>query len=195
MLRRGGEVALAVHRNEGEPGVRGGILRIDLECPRVCLAGAGKPLRGGHQAGNRLVAEVGGESAPRRGVGGVDLQRPVQQRVGLLEPILGVLARKLNALEVERVGLGGRLARRGRLAKQGDLELLHDVGGDLVLDGEDVVELPVIRHRRDVEAVGPLDELSGDAHLVADLAHGALQHVGHIQPLRNLRDPDVLSLE
>ena len=62
------------------------------------------------------------------------LLEPRERAVGLaaecVEALLSALARKLNALELEHVGLGVRLARHRPGAKQGELELLHDVRGN-----------------------------------------------------------------
>ena len=76
----------------------------------------------------------------------------------------------------------------GAVAQQRDLELLHHVGRDLVLDREDVVELAVVGLRPQVRVGAGLDQLRGDAHRVARLAHRAFQHVRHVQRARDLRD-------
>ena len=84
---------------------------------------------------------------------------------------------ELDGLEIKRVRLGiGRACLRRR-AEQRDLELLHHVGRDLVLDREDVVELAVVGLRPQVRVGAGLDQLRRDPHRVARLAHRAFQHV------------------
>ena len=65
---------------------------------------------------------------------------PGEERGALRETLGGPLLRELDGLEVERVGLGVGLARLGSHARDLEPKLLDDVGGDLVLDREDVVE-------------------------------------------------------
>jgi hypothetical protein len=63
------------------------------------------------------------------------------------------------------------------------------------LDGEDVVERAVVGFRPQVRVGHDLHELRVDAHAVARLAHAALEHVGHVELLRDRRNVDVLALE
>ena len=81
-----------------------------------------------------------------------------------------------------------------RLPEQRDLELLDHRRGDLVLHREDVVELPVPGVRPQVRVRARLDQLRGDAHLVAGPAHRAFEDVRNIEPLGDLRDLHVLAL-
>ena len=68
-------------------------------------------------------------------------------------------------------------------------------GRDLVLDREDVVELAVVGLRPQVRVGAGADQLRGDPHRVARLAHGAFEHVRHVQRARDLRDRDLFALE
>jgi hypothetical protein len=70
----------------------------------------------------------------------------------------------------------------------------NDRGRDLVLDGEDVLELAVVALRPDVPVGLGVDELDGDAHPVARLAHAALRDILHLQRLRHLLDVHRLAL-
>ncbi len=81
-------------------------------------------------------------------------------------------------------GTGAREREAIDLGTQGR----HDGGGDIALHGEHVVEIPVVRRRPSMRAVGCVDELGGDTHLVARLAHAAFEHVPDPQLLRDRRD-------
>jgi hypothetical protein len=56
----------------------------------------------------------------------------------------------------------------------------HDRLRDVVLHGEDIVELAVVGFRPQVRVRGHLDQLRGDAHAVARLAHTAFEDRGHV---------------
>ena len=70
---------------------------------------------------------------------------------------------------------------RPALAMLGGQELgpdaADDAGRDLVLDGEDVVERPVVALGPEVGAGGGIDQLRGHPDAVAGLADAALEHV------------------
>ena len=195
VLRRTGEIVVAIHRDTAEPGVGRRVLRIDRERLHRRLAGLGIPLLVGQQAHARLVGEVAGQPVPRRGVARIDRQYLAVQRVGLLERLGGVLPSELHGLQVKRVRLGIGRARLRRRAEQRDLELLDHVRRDLVLDREDVVELAVVGLRPQVRVGAGLDQLRRDPHRVAGLAHRAFQHMRHVQRARDLRNRDLLALE
>lgn len=84
-----------------------------------------------------------GQSCPGRGVARVELEHVLEERVGAFEGLCRALPPKLDGLQVERVGLGVGGARRRHLSEKRCLQLLGHLGRDLVLDGEDVVELAV----------------------------------------------------
>src|SRR4029077_9589401 len=67
-------------------------------------------------------------------------------------------------------------------------ERADDLACDLVLDGEDVGEFPVITVRPDVRARRGVDQLGGDAYPIVDLAYTALDHVAHPQLATHLGD-------
>ncbi len=75
------------------------------------------------------------------------------------------------------------------------LELGENGGGDLVLDGEHVGQFAIIGLRPQVEAVVDLDQLRGDAHRGARLAHRALEDVLDAQGVADLPQVLVLALE
>ncbi len=66
--------------------------------------------------------------------------------------------------------------------------------GDLVLDGEDVVEGAVIALRPDVRAAGGVDKLRGDADAVRIPANAPLQHVPHAELPGRITDIDAWPL-
>ena len=105
------------------------------------------------------------------------------------------LPSKLHRLEVKHVSLWIGLAHCRRCAKQGHFQLLHHVGGDLVLDLEDVVELAVVGLRPQMRVGAGLDQLRGNPDGVARLAHRAFEHVGDVQRARDLRDLDFFAFE
>jgi hypothetical protein len=72
----------------------------------------------------------------------------------------------------------------GLLAFQRAAQGIDDRVGDLALHGEDVVELAVVGLRPQVAVVHRVDELRGDAHLVAGLAHAAFEDVADLSARR-----------
>ena len=75
---------------------------------------------------------------------------------------------------------------------QPELQRLDDGARDLVLDGEDVLELPVVGLGPELVAVLDVHELGRDADAVPDLAHAALEHGRHAELLADLPDVHVL---
>ena len=94
---------------------------------------------------------------------------------------------------VRRVGLragaqieviDGRIDRPGREAREGLIERGRDVLGDLVLDGEDVLEAAVVAIRPQGRLRRRLDQMRADAHAPARAADGAVEDVRALQALR-----------
>ena len=65
---------------------------------------------------------------------------------------------------------------------------------DLVLQGKDVGQVAVVAVGPDVIAGRGVDQLGGDAHAIAALAHAALQHVTHAEFARDALYVDRLAL-
>ena len=61
------------------------------------------------------------------------------------------------------------------LRQQLDLQLVNDRMSNLILDGEDVGEIPIVTLGPDVATISPIDELRGDADPRASLSNAALQ--------------------
>src|SRR6185437_14362028 len=72
-----------------------------------------------------------------------------------------------------RLAAGADIFRRVKLRLDGG----DDGLGDLVLHGEYVGKLAVVTLRPDMAAGRDIDELNGDAHAAAVLAHAALDHI------------------
>ena len=126
------------------------------------------------------------------------------QRYGLLVLVDGPLDVAGRAAIVEelavkealvRIHVCGQSARRLAEPCERDLHRRRHRGGNLVLDGEDVVDGAVIGLRPDMGVGGNVDELCRDPEPVACLADAAFQHVGDIQPLADLGHVERLVLE
>ena len=70
--------------------------------------------------------------------------------------------------------------------QQLQLQRRHDGLADLVLQGEDVGEVAVVALGPDVVAGRAVDQLGGDPHPAAGLAHAAFEHVADAQLARHL---------
>ena len=99
--------------------------------------------------------------------------------------------------ELVRLGVVGRALLECALLcrQQRESESRDDRLRDLVLQREDVVQVPVVSIRPDVRVVGGVDQLRRDAHAVAGLADAAFEHVRRLALARNLRHLQVLALE
>ena len=100
------------------------------------------------------------------------------------EPVVGLLI--VGALGDDALAVASAEIERERR---------DDVRRHVVLDGEDVGELPVEPLRPKVAAGGCVDELGGDPDPAAGLAHAPFEHMAHAEALADLADVDVLALE
>ena len=130
----------------------------------VALADAG-------QGAGEIRVELGGAA-----------EHPSGQLVGGPD----VLPQLLQPMEVKLVGLdvGRRWARHRLLLgqQQLDLQCRDDAPGDVVLDGENVADGPIVALRPDLAAGRALDQAGGDADAVAGATHAALQRIADPQP-------------
>ena len=170
------------------------IIRVDRQRLVRGRAGQGIALLDGPQAPVRLVAVHRRQAIPCGDVIRGDGQRLLVQRDGLLESLGRALAAEVAGLQEQGISFRVGLLGYGRSAQQRNLELRHYLGGNLVLDGKDIIQRSVISFRPQVIAVLGLDQLDGNAHPVTGLAHGALQHVAHVELCTDLRDLHVLAL-
>ncbi len=74
------------------------------------------------------------------------------------------------------------------------LQSRNDGVGDLVLDGENVGQFAVEGLRPEVAVVAGVNQLCGNPHPVAGLAHTAFQDVINLQFAGDLGDVEVLAL-
>ncbi len=129
----------------------------------------------------------------------IDLDGALVHLASELEAPAGHLVEELATLEVEVVGLdvAGRhlLHRPPLLGAERDAQRLDDRLGDLVLNGEDVLHRAVVAVRPEAVAVGDVDQLGGDAELVAGFPNAALENRLHVQRLAHLLDVDRRALE
>ena len=90
-----------------------------------------------------------GQSCPWRGIGGIQGDGSLEEADRLLVVLVRVGAIGLSALNVEVVGSeaarGCRCETAGLVARQGGLEGSRHLSGDLALNVEDIVQLPVER--------------------------------------------------
>ncbi len=70
-----------------------------------------------------------------------------------------------------------------------------DLARHVVLDREDVGELPVEAFGPEMSAGRRIDQLRGDPHPVARFAHAPLEDVAHAEAFADLGNVDVLALE
>jgi len=109
---------------------------------------------------------------------GIDLQRLAEHTLGLIKASRRPRSQKMTPFQHESVGLGiHRASDLGRTEL--DLKLLRNEPRNLILHREDVLQVARERIGPYMETVRRLDELRGDADLVAGLAHAALDDVGH----------------
>src|SRR6185437_4964366 len=183
-LARG--VCVAVGESEYEPpgGAGLGESRRQLESPqarafglRKILCASAKPLV------QRRV--YGGQPRVSRCVVCVELNGALEHCRTLQKVRLCHAWQMLPAAEVVFVGRrpGSRPDQRMTFlaAEHAAAQVRRDRFGDLVLDGKDVRELAIEALRPTVIAGRDIDELHGDAELIAALAYTALQQRAHIE--------------
>ena len=104
------------------------------------------------------------------------------------------LAAQVTAFEVKLVGL--QILRRGFDARpESDLELFGNGARNLILDGEDILHLPVVAVGPQLEAVSGVHQLGGDADPIAGAPNAAVKNVDNAKFGGNLADLRVLALK
>ena len=128
----------------------------------------------------------------------IQVEHLLEQGDGLSQLLAGALVPMMATFQVKVV----RIHARGRLLdrRQGALQELgaernRDGAGELVLDGEDVVELSIVRLRPEVIAVRGIDELRHDSQLATLAADAPFQHRADGELLGDLEDAQVLAFE
>ena len=101
--------------------------------------------------------------------------------------------------QVEVVGIGtdraALLDRLFLLRQQPQLQRIGDRLRNLVLDRENIGEVAVVALGPDMVAGRAVDQLRGDAHAGARLAHAAFEDVSDAELARRVLDVDLLALE
>ena len=137
-----------------------------------------------------------GDAGIGRSVVGILLDGFLEILQGCLKAHLVATDPTMAAFQVEVIGFRTlRLHLHQRLlrpSQQRHPQGVRDSAGDLVLDGEDVLQLPFVRLGPEVEAVRDLGELGGDAHPVPGLAHASFQDRRHTKLAADLTDTDPL---
>ena len=140
---------------------------------------------------------AGRQQAERVAVAGIDRDGLFEQRLRyqIVLPRHAPVMRQRAHHQIPGVHVVGRLAAGVKVL--GGIYLRFDRRhhglGDFVLHGEDVGEAAVVAFRPQVAAGGDVDELSGDAHLIAVLAHAAFDDVTDAEFLADLPVMDRLA--
>ncbi len=107
-------------------------------------------------------------------------------------PVVPALEIGVVGLEIVSPPLDERPARR---TGQRHLEPIGDRARDVVLNREDVIELPVVPLGPQMIAVGGVHELHADPNAVAGLAHASLEHGRDVEARGNFAHIHLLALE
>jgi hypothetical protein len=146
----------------------------------------------------RAPGEADGAQAMGLGVTGVELDGAVHQDERLPGARLRVLAVEEHRPDKVLPGVQalGRLPLQALVLGSVDVRLdtPDHALGNLVLDGEDIVERPVVALRPEVSAALRLDELPGDPDPVAALPHATLEDVADPKLAADLADVHVAAL-
>ena len=76
-----------------------------------------------------------------------------------------------------------------------NLQIANNRERDLILNGEDILQSPVELLRPEMEAIGDIDELRGNAKAIAGFPDASLQDRLHVQLPSDLPDIFLFSLE
>jgi hypothetical protein len=180
VLLQGGLVVELEMGDEPERGMRFRQPRIELQ--RL----AGRYLRLRERFADGSVVVVVGPQGQRVGQSGIgervirivrDRLLEVSRRLPDAFAVAPVPEIPAAQVEVVRLHAGGRGLHAHELA----LQRLGDRAGDLVLDGEDALQLAVVGLRPEMESVLDVDQLRGDAQGVSLAAHRAFQERVHAQ--------------
>ena len=113
---------------------------------------------------------------------------------GLREPPKLLAATHETVIGFQIVGMLGRNSLPVALC-QVKCQGANDVPGHIILDVEDVDQLPVKTLCPEMSAAGRIDELCSDPNSVAGLAHAALKHIAYAKDPSYLLNIHVLALK
>ena len=132
-------------------------------------------------------------------VRGIDFQRAFEILDAVPQALLSSPVPAVAALEVEPVSggiLGGSLHQWAfATLDHVHLQAADDGTGDLLLDREHVLQVAVVRFRPDGTTAADVDQLRGDAKLLAFPAHAALQCGFHPQTPADLANVVILPFQ
>ena len=77
------------------------------------------------------------------------------------------------------IGIAGSDAKCSLIQSDFGFDGANDLAGQVILDGKNISEVPVIAFAPNVNAGFRFDQLCGQAHAGADLAHAAFQNIAH----------------
>ena len=196
MLRLGVVLAQRLHQSAG----RDGLGEIGIQLQRLPAVGL-RPLEIG-VAGIPVHVEIGaavGGAGVGAGIRRVRLDGTLEHAAGELDAAAAELVEVLAAAQVVVVGLDIGLLRLADgallLVSQHATQRLDDVARDLVLDGEHVLQLPVVALGPELVAVGDIHQLGGEAQHAPGLANAALEDGVDLELLADGTDVLAFSLE
>ena len=194
-----------VHEGKGTGHVGSGEVRVEGECPVGGLVGAGEDLsRTALGEPDGLERQGLGQAGVRGSERRVQLDCLFQEANGFADGLTVELHQLISAPKEEVVCVevvGSRQNGRVRFGDRGALRLepgkqARDHGrDDLVLDGEDVVHLPLEAVGPDVIALAGVDELGGYTQAVPGSPNAALHDVGDAQACTDVTHIETLPLE
>ncbi|MNM99811.1 hypothetical protein D3C81_1123810 [compost metagenome] len=125
---------------------------------------------------------VHGEPAIGLGVLRIERDRAREHQMRFLRRLRRIIHQPARShAEVVSLGIPRSLARR-RFAQAAE-QRLHDLAGDLVLHGEDIVQAAIEAFRPQMIAAYCVDQLGVDAHAPRGASCAALQQVAHAEVL------------
>lgn len=173
-----------------QPGVRLEERAVDLDGPRGGDPCATARLAGRQEPPEPEHRECLGDPNLGHRIRRIDRDRLVERRDRRLEVDRTPAVEEVAAAQVQVVGLaaGGVVTcqRTGLSGQQLDLEPIDDAERDFVLEREDFGVGAVESLGPEVKAAPHLDELRGDAQLLAGLANAPLEHGVDAEPAADL---------
>ena len=156
-------------------------LSLQLQRRRERLSGARAGLVRGDQAHVRREREAFREPGPRGRMSRIEVDGFLEGANGPAMVLLGVpkmLSQQVAPIGFEVTGL--RSGREGpRTRSEPGLDGLNDTSGDLVLHGEDVLQLPVEALGPELVAACHVCQLGGSMQAAASRPHATLEHMAN----------------
>ena len=132
------------------------------------------------------------ETGVRQSVARIPFERLLEIGDSPVQPLLGPFVRRKATLEIQRVNVGvdrvGRRCRASLRRKQAYLQRLGSMQGDVGLDGQDVLQFPVVLLGPEVLVGLRVDQLDADSNLVSGFANTSFDDRADAQFSGDLRD-------